>query len=227
VTAAGFVIGILNISSGGFVLTMFMIQLGGGQLFILLTIAAIICIILGMGMPTSGVYVLLAALVAPGLVEVGVLPLSAHMFILYFGMMSMITPPIALAAFAAATISGASPMKTGFESMRLGWVAYVVPFLFVLSPTLLLRGDPGQIFLNVFTAFVGVYIVSVSVVGYFTRRLNAVHRIVIALAGLLAMVPDTTFPFGGFISVAGALLGALMLGAEFFRVTQANRATVE
>ena len=227
VTAAGFVIGILNISSGGFVLTMFMIQLGGGQLFVLLTIAAIICIILGMGMPTSGVYVLLAALVVPGLVEVGVLPLSAHMFILYFGMMSMITPPIALAAFAAATISGASPMKTGFESMRLGWVAYVVPFLFVLSPTLLLRGDPGQIILNVFTAFVGVYIVSVSVVGYFTRRLNAVHRIVIALAGLLAMVPDTTFPFGGFISIAGALLGALMLGSEFFWATQANRATVE
>jgi TRAP-type uncharacterized transport system fused permease subunit len=111
--------------------------------------------------------------------------------------------------------------------MRLGWVAYVVPFLFVLSPTLLLRGDPGQIVLNVFTAFVGVYIVSVSVVGYFTRRLNAVHRIVIAIAGLLAMVPDTTFPFGGFISIAGALLGALMLGSEFFRVTLANRATVE
>jgi TRAP transporter 4TM/12TM fusion protein len=227
VTAAGFVIGVLNISSGGFVLTMFMIQLGGGQLFILLTIAAVICIILGMGMPTSGVYVLLAALVVPGLVEVGVLPLSAHMFILYFGMMSMITPPIALAAFAAATISGASPMKTGFESMRLGWTAYVVPFLFVLSPTLLLRGDPGQVILNVFTAFVGVYIVSVAVVGYFTRRLNAVHRIVIAIAGLLAMLPDTTFPFGGLISVAGALLGALILGSEFFRVTAANRATVE
>ena len=206
---------------------MFMIQLGGGQLFILLTIAAVICIILGMGMPTSGVYVLLAALVVPGLVEVGVLPLSAHMFILYFGMMSMITPPIALAAFAAATISGASPMKTGFESMRLGWVAYVVPFLFVLSPTLLLRGEPGQIILNVFTAFVGVYIVSVSVVGYFTRRLNTVYRIVIAIAGLLAMMPDTTFPFGGFISIAGALLGALMLGSEFFRVTAANRAAVE
>jgi TRAP transporter 4TM/12TM fusion protein len=227
VTVAGFVIGVLNISSGGFVLTMFMIELGGGQLFILLTIAAIICIILGMGMPTSGVYVLLAALVVPGLVEVGVLPLSAHMFILYFGMMSMITPPIALAAFAAATISGASPMKTGFESMRLGWTAYVVPFLFVLSPTLLLRGEPGQIILNVFTAFVGVYIVSVSVVGYFTRRLSAVHRIGIAIAGLLAMVPDTTFPFGGFISLAGALMGALMLGSEFLLVTRANRVTVE
>jgi TRAP-type uncharacterized transport system fused permease subunit len=79
----------------------------------------------------------------------------------------------------------------------------------------------------VITAFVGVYIVSVAVVGYFTRRLNTVHRIIIALTGLLAMVPDTTFPFAGFISVVGALLGAVMLGAEFFRVTAASRATVE
>jgi TRAP-type uncharacterized transport system fused permease subunit len=90
-----------------------------------------------------------------------------------------------------------------------------------------LRGDPGQVILNVFTAFVGVYIVSVAVVGYFTRRLNAVHRIVIAAAGLLAMMPDTTFQFAGFISIAGALLGALMLGSEFFLVTAANRATTE
>jgi TRAP-type uncharacterized transport system fused permease subunit len=111
--------------------------------------------------------------------------------------------------------------------MRLGWVAYVVPFLFVLSPTLLLRGEPGQIILNVITAFVGVYIVSIAVVGYFTRRLNAIHRVGFALAGLLAMAPDTTFPFGGLISLAGALLGALMIGSEIFLGTLAKRATVE
>lgn len=174
-------------------------------------------------MPTSGVYVLLSALVAPALVEVGVLPLSAHMFILYFGMMSMITPPIALAAFAAATISGASAMKTGFESMRLGWVAYVVPFLFVLSPTLLLKGELNQIILNVFTAAAGVYIVSVSVVGYFTRRLNLTLRIVIAMAGLLAMVPDTAFPYGGFISFCGVIMGTLILGSEFLGEKRVNK----
>ncbi len=226
VAAAGFVIGILNISSGGFVMTLFMIQLGGGNLFILLSISAIVCIILGMGMPTSGVYVLLAALVVPALVEVGVFPISAHMFILYFGMMSMITPPIALAAFAAATISGADPMKTGFESMKLGWVAYVVPFLFVLSPTLLLKGEPVHIILNVFTAAAGVYIVSVAVVGYFSRRLNTVYRIALVVTGLAAMTPDTGFPFGGIISLGGVLVGLLILGYDYLMVAR-KKAAVE
>lgn len=227
VAAAGFVIGILNISSGGFVMTLFMIHLGGGNLFILLSISAIVCIILGMGMPTSGVYVLLAALVVPALVEVGVFPISAHMFILYFGMMSMITPPIALAAFAASTISGADPMKTGFESMRLGWVAYVVPFMFVLSPTLLLKGEPIHIILNVFTAAAGVYIVSVAVVGYFSRRLNIVYRIALALTGLAAMTPDTGFPFGGIISLGGVLVGLLILGYDYLMGARAKSPAIE
>ncbi len=144
VAAAGFVIGILNKSGGGFALTLFLVKLGGGNLYLLLLLAALICIVLGMGMPTTGVYVLLAALVAPSLVEAGVAKLSAHMFILYFGMMSMITPPIALAAFAAATISRADPMRTGYVAMRMGWVAYVIPFLFVLSPTLIMIGNPGR-----------------------------------------------------------------------------------
>ena len=227
VAAAGFVIGILNISSGGFVMTLFMIHLGGGNLFILLSISAIVCIILGMGMPTSGVYVLLAALVVPALVEVGVFPISAHMFILYFGMMSMITPPIALAAFAASTISGADPMKTGFESMRLGWVAYVVPFMFVLSPTLLLKGEPVHIILNVFTAAAGVYIVSVALVGYFSRRLNIVYRIALALTGLAAMTPDTGFPFGGIISLGGVLVGLLILGYDYLMGARAKSPAIE
>jgi TRAP-type uncharacterized transport system fused permease subunit len=218
VTAAGFVIGILNISSGGFVLTLCLVQLGGGNLAVLLTIAACTSIILGMGMPTSGVYILLAALVVPALVETGVFPISAHLFILYFGMMSMVTPPIALAAFAASAISGADPMRTGFESMKMGWVAYIIPFLFVLSPTLILRGDWGPIILDVATAGIGVYIVSIAVVGYFLKRLNIVLRVVLAIAGLTAMVPDTVFGHGGFISIGGVLVSSLILAWEYYTV---------
>ncbi len=92
---------------------------------------------LGMGMPTLGVYVLLAVLIAPALVEVGVTPLAAHMFILYLGMMSFVTPPVAIAAFFAANLAKADPMKTGWAAMRFSWTAYIVPFLFVFSPTLL------------------------------------------------------------------------------------------
>ena len=214
VAAAGFVIGILNKSGGGFALTLFLIQLGGGNMFILLLIAGIICIVLGMGMPTTGVYVLLAALVAPALVEAGIAKLSAHMFILYFGMMSMITPPIALAAFAAASLSRADPMKTGFVAMRMGWVAYVIPFLFALSPTLLMQGDPWKITLNVISATVGVFIASVAVTGYYTRPLSMPLRIVLALAGLAAVFPDSAIGAGGLVDLAGIAVGGAILLRE-------------
>ena len=215
VAAAGFVIGILNKSGGGFALTLFLVKLGGGNLYILLLLAAVICIVLGMGMPTTGVYVLLAALVAPSLVEAGVNKLSAHMFILYFGMMSMITPPIALAAFAASSISRADPMQTGYAAMRMGWVAYVIPFLFVLSPTLIMLGAPWAIALNVATATVGVFAGSVVLVGYFTRPLTVVPRTLLGLGALAAVFPDTAIGAGGFVDLAGILLVVAVLGREW------------
>jgi TRAP transporter 4TM/12TM fusion protein len=215
VAAAGFVIGILNKSGGGFALTLFLVQLGGGNLFLLLLIGAVICIVLGMGMPTTGVYVLLAALVAPALVEAGIDKLPAHMFILYFGMMSMITPPIALAAFAAASLSRADPMQTGFAAMRMGWVAYVIPFLFVLSPSLLMQGEWWKITLNVASASVGVYIASVAVIGFFTRPLSPALRILLAIGGLAAVFPDTAIGAGGLVDIAGIVLGAGILTREY------------
>ncbi len=215
VAAAGFVIGVLNKSGGGFALTLALVKLGGGNLYVLLLIAALICIVLGMGMPTTGVYVLLAALVAPSLVEAGVAKLSAHMFILYFGMMSMITPPIALAAFAAASISRGDPMKTGYVAMRMGWVAYVIPFVFVLSPTLLAVGDPWKIALNVVTATIGVYVASVAMVGFFTRPLGVVTRILLGIGGLAAVFPDTAVGLSGIVDLAGILLSAAVLGREY------------
>jgi TRAP transporter 4TM/12TM fusion protein len=207
--------GILNKSGGGFALTLFLVKLGGGNLYILLLLAAVICIVLGMGMPTTGVYVLLAALVAPSLVEAGVAKLSAHMFILYFGMMSMITPPIALAAFAAASISRADPMKTGYVAMRMGWVAYVIPFLFVLSPTLIMEGAPWMIALNVATATVGVYVASVAMIGFFTRPLGVVTRILLGIGGLAAVFPDTAIGAAGIVDIAGIALSAVILGREY------------
>ena len=215
VAAAGFVIGILNKSGGGFALTLFLVKLGGGNLYILLLMAALICIVLGMGMPTTGVYVLLAALVAPSLIGAGVAKLSAHMFILYFGMMSMITPPIALAAFAAASISRADPMRTGYAAMRMGWVAYVIPFLFVLSPTLIMLGTPWMIALNVATATVGVYVGSVAMTGYFTRPLGPLTRILLATGGLAAVFPDTAIGLHGVIDGAGIVLSAFLLAREY------------
>jgi TRAP transporter 4TM/12TM fusion protein len=221
VAAAGFVIGILNATGGGFALTFFLVQLGHGNLALVLVIAAAICIVLGMGMPTTGVYVLLAALVAPALVEAGVQELAAHMFILYFGMMSMITPPIALAAFAAAALTRADAMRTGWASMALGWVAYVVPFMFVLSPTLVMQGPGWAIVLNALTAACAVYLVTAAVVGYVVRPLAPLPRALLVVAGIAAMTPDTAIGYRGEVDAAGVVLGLAVIIRE---VVAARRA---
>lgn len=120
-------------------------------------------------MPTSGVYVLLAALIAPSIVDAGVDPIAAHLFILYFGMMSMITPPVALAA---AVITESNPLKTGFAAMRIGWAAYIIPFVFVATPALLLNGGWDEIALALFTATLGVFGVSVAIVGFIFEKIE-------------------------------------------------------
>jgi TRAP transporter 4TM/12TM fusion protein len=213
---AGFVIGILNLTGLGFALTIALTGLAGENLMVLLLISAVICIVLGMGMPTLAIYVLLGALIAPAIVEAGVAPIPAHLFILYFGMMSMITPPIALAAFAAATLTKANPMTTGFVAMKLGWTAYFVPFLMVYSPTLILIGDPTDIAINITTAIIGTYFASLAVVGYFSRPLNPLFRILMAGAGLAAMLPYEIFDEAAAINVAGVVLGVVILAYEFF-----------
>ncbi len=215
VAAAGLVIGVLNLSGLSFGLTLTLVKFGGGNLAVLLVLAAAICIVLGMGMPTLGVYVLVAALVAPALTEVGVDRMAAHMFVLYFGMMSMITPPVAIAAFAAATLTRADPMRTGYAAVRFGWVAYIIPFLFVLSPTLILKGPPASIALAVATALVGVWLVSVAVAGYVARPLSVPMRLVFAAFGLAALVPAGGTAAGWAIDAAGVAGGLLLTLREW------------
>ena len=214
VAIAGIVIGVLNATGGGFALTLSLVQLGAGSAFLLLFIGGIVCIVLGMGMPTSGVYVLLSALVAPAFIEVGVKPLAAHMFILYFGMLSMITPPIALAAFAAATISGADAMRTGLVAMRYGWVAYVIPFVFVLSPELLLFGKPLAITLHITTVTIATILLTIAAVGYAFTRLSWLPRLLIAASGLAALLPYDLDQLALYANVLGVMIGALVLAAN-------------
>jgi TRAP-type uncharacterized transport system fused permease subunit len=109
-------------------------------------------------------------------------------------------------------------METGFAAMRMGWVAYVIPFLFVLSPSLLMIGDPWKILLNVCTASAGVYIASVALVGYFTRPIGPALRVVLAIGGLAAVFPDTAIGAGGVIDLAGILLGSGILAREYSAV---------
>lgn len=209
--AAGLVIGVLNITGLSFNLTYSLVALGGGSTIVLLLLSAGVCIVLGMGLPTLAVYVLLASLVAPALVEVGLEPMAAHLFVLYFGMMSMITPPIALAAFAAASIARADPMQTGIASVKFGWVAFVIPFLFAFSPSLILIGEPAEIVWAIVTASLGVWLVSAGLAGFFATRLTMAQRALFCFAGLAAFVPAGAFPGAIYTDAFGVVLGIVMM----------------
>ena len=213
--AAGIIMGVLNISGLGFGLTTAMVSFAQGNLALMLLMAALVCIILGMGMPTLGVYIIVALMVAPALVELGVDLMAAHLFALYFGMMSMLTPPVAIAAFAAANVAKADPMRTGFAAVGFGWSAYIVPFLFVLSPELLMQGDIWQILLAFITAVAGVWLASVGVVGYLIRPIELPFRCLFAVAGILLLLPASAFPFALWSDPIGLVLAVAIVGREW------------
>lgn len=215
--AAGFITGILQATGLSFALTLLLVKLGGTNMVLLLIIAALLCIVLGMGMPTIGVYVLLAVLVAPSLVELGFSRLASHMFILYLGMMSMVTPPVAIGAYFAASLAGAEPMRTCFIAMRYGWTAYIVPFLFMFSPALLILESPSitETVIAVITALAGVWLISIAMVGYLFRPIPWWTRIAFGLAGLGLLIPDQIADWAAGTDLAGAILGTLLLGYEF------------
>jgi TRAP transporter 4TM/12TM fusion protein len=213
--AAGLITGILQATGLGFALTLLLVKMGGGNLILVLVIAALLCIVLGMGMPTIGVYVLLSVLMAPSLVELGFPPLAVHMFILYLGMMSMVTPPVAIGAFFAASLAGAEPMRTGFTAMRFGWTAYIVPFLFMFSPSLLLQGPSViETIVAVVTATLGVWLISIGMVGYLFRPIARWLRPAFVVAGTGLLIPDQIAAWAAWTDELGAILGGLLIARE-------------
>jgi len=223
--AAGFIIGVLNISGLSFTMTLLLVQIGSGNLWLLLILAALVSIILGMGMPTVGVYVLLAALVAPALVKVGLSPMASHMFVMYFGMMSMITPPVALAAYAAASLANTDPMRTGWVAVRFGWIAFVIPFLFVRAPSLLLEGPLTSIVTSFITALIGVWLICAAFAGYGLRTLSTPMRIGFGFAGLLLFIPAESMPHGEWTDIVGLGLGVVLFAYEYMAVRRLRQQT--
>ena len=211
---AGIVIGVLNTTGLGFAMTQSLVQIAGGNLFFVLVMAALVSIILGMGMPTLGVYLLVATLVAPAMIEVGITAKAAHLFALYFGMLSMITPPVAIAAFAAATVARAEPMKTATAAVQFGWSAYVVPFMFVVAPELMMEGPPLLVLQTAGTAVLGVWMVSAGFVGYFRAPLSALLRLLFIAAGVLMMIPAGATAAGIWTDIAGFALAAALIGGD-------------
>lgn len=200
---AGIVIGCVTQTGLGLKFSTLVIQAAGGNLLLSLVFVMASSLILGMGLTTSAAYILTVILGGPVLVELGVNPLAAHMFVFYYACLSTVTPPVALAAFAGAAIAGSKPFATGFESMRLAAIAYLVPFFFVYNPVLIWKGSFGSICLAAFTATIGTIALGSGMMGYLVDRLNWFSRLLLLAAGLALIKPGLWTDIFGVVLLGG------------------------
>lgn len=196
---AGIIIGCMFSSGLGVRLSTIIIRLAGGKLYLGLIYTALIALILGCGMPSVGVYLILLTTIIPALIEMGVLPIAAHFFAFYWAIVSNITPPVAVAAFAGAAIAEASPMKTGFKAFQLGAAAYLIPFIFVYSPSILMIGDTFLILRDTLFAVVCILCLASSVTGFLRHKLSLFERILMIAACVLLFDPNLTTSIIGII----------------------------
>lgn len=193
---AGIIIGIIDFTGLGDRLASSIVSMGGDHLFLVLGLVAVVAIILGMGMPPVPAYVMQAGLTIPALVDLGIPLVVSHLFVFYFSGLSVITPPIAVAAYAAAGLAGANPMTTGIQAFRIAIPSFIIPFMFVLSPALLLQGPVLTVLQVTVTAIFGVVCMSICLQGYLMRSLNFIERILFFGTGILLMLPmgETIIP---------------------------------
>ncbi|MCD8508793.1 MAG: TRAP transporter permease [Bacillus sp. (in: Bacteria)] len=185
---AGIIVGVIALTGVGQRFSSMLLGVADTNMLLALVFAMGISIILGMGMPTTAAYAVAASVVAPGLVSIGIPLLTAHMFVFYFAVMSAITPPVALAAYAAAGIAGTDPFKTGLTAFKLGIAAFIVPYMFYFSPQLMMEGSAGSIAIAVVTAGFGIYFLSAAVQGWFAKKETGTVVRVLLVAAAIALI---------------------------------------
>lgn len=224
----GLIIGSLSVTGLAGTLANDLVFMAGNNVYVLLVMGALTSFIFGMGMTITACYIFLAIVLAPSLIQAGFDPLAVHLFMMYWGMVSFITPPVALGAFVAAGIAGAPPMKVGFAAVKLGATMYIVPFLFVLNPALIFNGAPVIVVLAILTAFIGIYLAGCAIEGWLAgvgdfRRSSVgwLGRIMLGFGGFVLALPGG----GGHIPYSNVELAAvglaLVIGAVMLvRTTQ-------
>jgi TRAP transporter 4TM/12TM fusion protein len=215
--AAGIMVGILAISGLAFGMTMQLVTLSGDNIFLLLLLIAVLAFVLGIGLPTVSVYILTATLLAPALVKLGVTPMAAHMFVMYNGMLSMITPPVAFAAYAAANIARTDGWTTGWIACLVGWSTFILPFLFVLTPSLLMDGPTHLIVWNFLRILFGLFVGTAGIVGFALAPLSLPARLLYGLLSLPIVLPPESFAGGHYVNFAGIAAGIVLLGVDYLR----------
>lgn len=210
---SGIVVGVFGLTGLGLKFSNVLVTIAGGNLFILLLVTAVASIILGMGMSTLPVYLILATLVAPALINMNIPPIAAHLFIFYYGIIAAITPPVAIAAYAGASIAKEDPIKVGLTACRLGVGAYILPFMFVYGPALVLQGTNLAIAQSIVTAVIGISCLGMSFEGYIygIGRANMVSRILMVIGALGLTISGTVTDLIGLALVAVAFIVGLIL----------------
>jgi TRAP transporter 4TM/12TM fusion protein len=209
---AGIIVGVVTLTGIGLKLSANMVDLAGNSLMMALIFTMVASLILGMGIPTTATYIVLATMAAPALEKLGVLPLAAHLFVFYFGVVADITPPVALAVYAGAAIAGSDPWKTGIEAVKLALGAFLVPYFFVLSPVLLLFGVTPLVIVQVLaTSIAGMVALSAAVTGFWNINLTWIERVALVAGGLLLMDP------GAFTDLLGAAVVVTVYAVQRIR----------
>jgi TRAP transporter 4TM/12TM fusion protein len=214
--AAGVVIAVVTLSGLGIVFTQFVIDLAQSNLLPALILTMIAGIVLGMGMPTTPAYIIMTALLVPAIVKFGVAVPAAHMFAFYFAILSAITPPVALAVYAAAGIAKSDLWKTGWAAVRIAATSFIVPYMFVYAPQLLMIGDWPSIIWSSLTAGVGVIIFAAGLHGYFLTHSSYWQSAVLVVAGFFLIDPN------GFTDILGAAMAAVVIAIQYMSRAKAG-----
>jgi TRAP-type uncharacterized transport system fused permease subunit len=205
---AGIVIGVVTLSGLGIVFTQFVVHLAQNTLILALVLTMIAGIVLGMGMPTTPAYIIMTALLVPAIIKLGVIPPAAHMFALYFAVLSAITPPVALAVFAAAGIAKADLWKSGLAAVKIGAAGFIVPFMVIYEPALLMIGSWPQVIGAFLTASFGILMFAAGLHGYFVTATTLWQRAALIVGGLLLIDP------GLVTDIIGAAIVAAVIGTQ-------------
>jgi TRAP transporter 4TM/12TM fusion protein len=212
--SVGIMIGALELSGVGIKFSGFIVDLADGNLYLALVLVGVASLIVGMGLDAIPAYMTLATLMAPALVEMGVPTIAAHLFVVYWGLASFYTPPMCIVVYVTTAISGSKIWETGWEAVKLGIAAFLIPYAFAINQGLLLDGSPAKILLATSTAAVGSILVACAVRGYLFGHISAIPRILVFSAGLLFIAPGVKLPLTGLAIIGVVIATAKLLGGR-------------
>ncbi len=215
--SAGIIVGTITLTGLGLKLGSGLVSLAGGKLIPTLIFTMITSLILGMGAPTTANYIITSTIAAPAIMKLGVPALAAHMFTFYFGIVADITPPVALAAFAGSAIAGSNPLKTGINASKIAIAAFIIPYIFVMNPAILLIDTTfGSAIQIIITSVIGMFGIGVAMEGYFMTKVNPLFRFILFISGLLCIDP------GSYTDIIGISVIALILIIQRFKAKKIN-----